>query len=130
LTAWTKNAMHFDQSTDRIAEVFECGAANHEIEAIAREWQCRGIALPELNRNARLLCIDRRHADERSADVETSDLIAANPGQLDCQIAGARRDFEHPRAPRQALGNPLGASAEVRGQFCGISGVPGGQYSF
>src|SRR5215471_1043441 len=64
LTAWPKNAINFDQSANRIAEVFKRRAASHEIEAIAREWQCRGIALSELNINACLLCIGRRHTYE------------------------------------------------------------------
>jgi hypothetical protein len=41
--------------------------------------------------------------------------MGAKAGQFDCQIAGARRDFEHPGALWQTRSNPLGASSEICG---------------
>src|SRR5262249_20576239 len=78
-----QDAVHLGQSADWVAEVFEGRAATHEIEAIVCEWQCRGIALSELDLYARSLCIGRRHTHARSADIEARDLMGANPGQFD-----------------------------------------------
>ena len=52
LTVRLQNAIHFNQSADRITEVFERRAANHEIEAIVREWECCGVTLSELDLNS------------------------------------------------------------------------------
>ena len=115
--------MHLVDRSPRPGEVLERGLADDQVEGAVRERHGGRVALPELHGDARLAGVLARDVNERLADVERGHPVAAEPRQLDGEVAGTGRHLQD----RGAVGEPgrdLGRLPPPRGDLAGGAAQP------
>jgi hypothetical protein len=90
--------LHLAERCVGIPEVLERGRADDEIDVGVGKRQLGDTALPEFDRHPRFARVALGDGHEIPADIDADDGIAPELGQLDGEVAGARRDLEYARA--------------------------------
>ena len=125
-----EHAAHFLQGTNRLSEVLESRAAQEEVESIVREGHLGSIALPEVDVHARLGGFLAREFDKGMADVESGDRVRTELGELDGEIARARRDLEHGATGRELAADSQRELCEFVERLASVDRVPLRDHSF